>query len=86
VATNNLRENSEYIVLGAQIVASMIGPILLGFFVIDPYFGTEPWGFVGGAVFGFVSVFYNLYKITVMASRKAEDQKKKNSSEQKNDH
>jgi F0F1-type ATP synthase assembly protein I len=73
-----MQQYGEYIALGAQIVASMIGPILLGFFVIDPYFGTEPWGFVGGAVFGFVSVFYNLYKITVMARKDSRSAEKRN--------
>lgn len=66
----------EYASLGAEITASMLGPILIGYFVIDYYFGTEPWGLVGGAVFGFISVFYSIYKIALKANQPRNDNTK----------
>jgi F0F1-type ATP synthase assembly protein I len=72
---------SRYLSLGAEITAAMLVP-LAGGYLIDYYFGTEPWGFLGGMVVGFLSVFSAIYRIAVEANsdnnkRKSDDEKRR---------
>ena len=46
------KELGYYIAL-AQVCLEMIAPLLIGI-AVDYYFGSNPWGTVAGAVFGFV--------------------------------
>lgn len=68
---------TRYLSLGAEITAAMLVP-LAGGYVIDYYFGTEPWGFLGGMVVGFLSVFSAIYRIALEADKQHEKKSNKN--------
>ena len=69
---------TRYLSLGAEITAAMLVP-LAGGYLVDYYFGTEPWGFLGGMVAGFLSVFSAIYRIAIEANK---DSKKKSTDEE----
>lgn len=68
------KKYGPYLSLGAEITAAMLVP-LTGGYLVDYYFGTEPWGFLAGMVVGFLIVFNTIYRIAMRAdsSRKKKD-------------
>ena len=59
---NPTRDNpTRYMGLGVELMASIVGPTLLGWW-LDREFGTEPWLVVCGMLMGLVGGFYNLLK------------------------
>lgn len=52
---------TRFMGMGMELVASIIGPTLLGWW-LDGKFGTEPWLVVTGMLLGLVGGFYNLLK------------------------
>ncbi|TNE73464.1 AtpZ/AtpI family protein [bacterium] len=47
--------------LGIEMAVSMIVPVLCGWYLQTAY-EINPWGILGGALFGFVSSFWIVYK------------------------
>lgn len=62
----DFRKYNEYIALGSEIAASMVVPLLIGWYV-DEHFHTEPWGILVGILFSFLGVFNIIYKLTVQS-------------------
>lgn len=56
--------------LGFELVGAVAGFTLIGYW-IDRHYGSQPWGLVGGLVFGLVGGFYNLVKQSLQAVRAA---------------
>ena len=63
----NLQKYNDFIALGSEIAASMVAPLLIGWYV-DLHFNTNPWGIIIGVIFSFLGLFYNIYKLTVQSS------------------
>ena len=55
-----LREMAPYLDLGWRLAGAAAGPPLLGHFLVDTWWGTTPWGLLGGAVLGLASVVVQL--------------------------
>jgi hypothetical protein len=55
-----LREMAPYLDLGWRLAGAAAGPPLLGHFLVDVWWGTTPWGLLGGAVLGVASVVVQL--------------------------
>ncbi len=55
--------------VGTVISSSIIGGILLGYF-LDRWLGTEPWLIVTGVILGTVAAFWNLYRIALRLGSK----------------
>ncbi len=74
----NNNNYKQYLSLGAEITSSMLVP-LAGGYLVDYYFGTQPWGFLVAMVIGFLAVFSVIYKIALRANKNSH--KKKESDE-----
>ncbi len=61
--TDAVQEMSPYLDLGWRLAASAAGTPLLGHFCVDLWFGTTPWGLIGGAVLGFVAAGVQLKQL-----------------------
>lgn len=57
-------EYSRWIGFGIEIAASMLVPVFAGHWA-DKYFEIRPYGVLSGAFVGFISIFWNLYKLTI---------------------
>jgi hypothetical protein len=55
-----LREMAPYLDLGWRLAGAAAGPPLLGHFLVDEWFGTTPWGLLGGSVLGVATVVVQL--------------------------
>jgi ATP synthase protein I len=64
----------RYSSIGLELAGATAGLALLGYW-IDRYFGTTPWGTLGGVIIGIVGGLYNLVRESLAAVReaKAED-------------
>lgn len=67
------RELGPYMGLGTELMASVLGMVLLGYF-LDEHFHTSPWLLLAGALTGMVGGFYNfvreLQKLGKIGTRK----------------
>lgn len=72
----DLRKYSAYLSLGIEIAGAMIIPVLAGVYA-DKYFGTRPWLSLTGALMGIIGVFWNIYKLAVMANEETKQRKSK---------
>jgi len=73
----DIQNYTEYLSLGTEIVSAMLVP-LIGGYLVDYYWGTEPWGFIAGALLGFLGVFNTIYKIAKRANRESKHKHKTN--------
>jgi len=55
------RKLGPYMGLGTELAASVIGMVLLGYF-LDEHFNTSPWLLLTGACVGMIGGFYNFIK------------------------
>ena len=62
----DLQKYNDVIALGSEIAASMVVPLLIGWY-IDEHYNTKPWGILAGIIFSFLGLFYTIYKITVQS-------------------
>ncbi len=51
--------------LGIEMAVSMLVPILGGWY-LQQFYSINPWGILAGAVFGFISSFWVVYKRVVL--------------------
>lgn len=58
-----LREMAPYLDLGWRLAGATAGPPLLGYFLVDLWFGTTPWGVLVGAALGFAAAGLQLKKL-----------------------
>ncbi len=58
-----LREMAPYLDLGWRLAGATAGPPLLGYFLVDLWFGTTPWGVLVGAVLGLAAAGLQLKKL-----------------------
>lgn len=70
-----IQNYTEYITLGTEIVSAMLVPIIGGY-LVDYYWSTGPWGFITGAILGFLGVFNSIYKIARRANRESKFKRK----------
>lgn len=66
---NPLRDYARYSGLGIQMAISLGLPIYGGWW-LDERYASSPWGILGGIVFGLVSIFSLLYKLTLQSRKK----------------
>jgi F0F1-type ATP synthase assembly protein I len=64
-----LRDYARYSGLGIQMAISLGLPIYGGWW-LDERYASSPWGILGGIVFGLVSIFSLLYKLTLQSGKK----------------
>ena len=64
----------RYSGLGFNFVAAVAVFALIGFWLIDPYFGTEPWGLVVCVMLGLVGGTYNLIRESMAAFKDMDQQ------------
>ena len=57
--------------VGLELAGAVGGLALVGYW-IDNWYGTSPWGILGGVFIGFVGGFYNLVKESLLAVREAQ--------------
>ncbi len=55
------RQLAPYLGLGTELAASVVGMLLIGYF-LDKHFGTSPWLLLTGAAVGLIGGFYNFIK------------------------
>lgn len=55
------RQLGPYMGLGTELVGSVVGMLLLGYF-LDEHFHTSPWLTLTGALIGMVGGFYNFIR------------------------
>lgn len=58
-----LREMAPYLDLGWRLAGAAAGPPLLGYFLVDLWFGTLPWGVLTGCVLGLAAAGLQLKKL-----------------------
>ena len=64
-----VRDSSPYLGIGTSLAVTMLLSLGAGYW-IDKRFGTEPAFFLVGAGFGLFAVFYNLYKVYRLMSKR----------------
>jgi F0F1-type ATP synthase assembly protein I len=64
-----VRDSSSYLGIGSSLAFTMLLSLGAGYW-IDRRFRTEPAFFLVGAGFGLFAVFYNLYKVYKLLSKK----------------
>jgi F0F1-type ATP synthase assembly protein I len=52
----------EFLSLGGEIAAGILGPILIGY-GLDNYFETSPWLLLVGCIVGIVNTFILIFKL-----------------------
>lgn len=62
---NNLLSYANLLSLGIEMSAAMLIPIFGGYY-LEKHVSITPWGIVVGAIFGFVSAFWLVYKRVVL--------------------
>lgn len=50
--TDAVQDMAPYLDLGWRLAAAAAGPPMLGYFLVDFWLGTTPWGVLGGAALG----------------------------------
>lgn len=55
------RQLAPYMGLGTELAASVVGMLLIGYF-LDKHFGTSPWLLLVGAAAGLIGGFYNFIR------------------------
>ncbi len=70
------RESIKYMGLGVELMASIVGPMLLGWW-LDGYFGCEPWLVVSGMFLGLIGGFYNMFKTVLRMDQEESGKDKK---------
>lgn len=58
-----LREMAPYLDLGWRLAGAAAGPPLLGYFLVDLWFGTTPWGVLTGCALGLAAAGLQLKKL-----------------------
>jgi hypothetical protein len=61
--TDALREMAPYLDLGWRLAGSAAFPPLLGYFAVDVWFGTAPWGLLIGAALGLAASLLQLKRL-----------------------
>ncbi len=55
------RTLGPYMGLGTELAASVVGMLLIGYF-LDKHFNTSPWLLLTGAAVGMIGGFYNFFR------------------------
>lgn len=55
------RTLGPYMGLGTELAASVVGMLLIGYF-LDEHFNTSPWLLLTGAAIGMIGGFYNFFR------------------------
>lgn len=55
------RTLGPYMGLGTELAASVVGMLLIGYF-LDKHFNTSPWLLLTGAAIGMIGGFYNFFR------------------------
>jgi ATP synthase protein I len=55
------RQLGPYMGLGTELAASVVGMLLVGYF-LDQHFNTSPWLLLIGALVGMIGGFYNFFR------------------------
>ncbi len=55
------RQLGPYMGLGTELAASVVGMLLIGYF-LDEHFNTSPWLLLTGAAVGLIGGFYNFFR------------------------
>lgn len=58
-----LREMAPYLDLGWRLAGATAGPPLIGYFLVDLWFGTAPWGVLAGCVLGLAAAGLQLKRL-----------------------
>lgn len=58
-----LRDMAPYLDLGWRLAGSAAFPPILGYLVVDLWFGTAPWGLLSGAVLGLAAALLQLKRL-----------------------
>ncbi len=66
---------ASYSTAGMMFPASIISGFAIGYFC-DKYFNTSPWLLIVFTIYGVFGGFYNLYKISKLASSKQKNDEK----------
>ncbi|MEQ9310339.1 MAG: AtpZ/AtpI family protein [Balneolaceae bacterium] len=73
MSTNYLpKKYREYLGLGVEIAATLIGPIFIGY-ILDAYLKSSPWGLLAGAFIGIILFFFSVFRI----AKKLDNNKKR---------
>lgn len=62
---NGIPAYSNLLSLGIEMAVTMILPILGGYY-LESVWSISPWGIVSGAIFGFISSFWLVYKRVIL--------------------
>lgn len=62
------RQLAPYMGLGTELAASVVGMLLIGYF-LDRHFNTSPWLLLIGAAVGLIGGFYNFIKVVQRLSK-----------------
>ena len=58
-----MREMAPYLDLGWRLAGATAGPPLIGYFLVDLWFGTTPWGVLAGCVLGLAAAGLELKRL-----------------------
>lgn len=61
--TKALREVAPYLDLGWRLAGATAGPPLIGYFLIDAWFGTTPWALLVGCAVGLAAAGLQLKRL-----------------------
>lgn len=61
--TESVQDMAPYLDLGWRLTGAAAGPPLLGYFCVDLWLGTTPWGVLGGAVLGITTAGVKLRQL-----------------------
>jgi F0F1-type ATP synthase assembly protein I len=64
-----LNKYSELMGIGIEIAVAMALPVVIGVY-LDHRFDSTPWGVLGGALLGMVSMVLKLYKVAIRSDTK----------------
>lgn len=61
-----IAQHAYLLSLGIEMAAAMVVPILVGYYAESYYTSLNPFGIVIGALFGFISSFWLVYKRVIL--------------------
>jgi F0F1-type ATP synthase assembly protein I len=64
-----LNKYSELMGIGIEIAVAMALPVVIGVY-LDNRFESTPWGVLGGAFLGLISMVLKLYKVAIISGTK----------------
>jgi F0F1-type ATP synthase assembly protein I len=67
---NDLSSSARLLGVGLELVASVAGLTVVGYWV-DRHFGSQPWGVIIGLALGLIGGMYNLIRQSLLASKAA---------------